>query len=58
MIDTQGYVPVFHLTAALGVIAVLFCILEWLRSERGRRRTNPAKIPQADAAQAAQGDTP
>lgn len=56
MIDTQGYVPVFYLTAALGGIAVIFCALEWVRSERGRR-ADPARMPQPDAAHAVQGDT-
>ncbi len=35
MIDSQGYVPVFHLTAALGMVAVVLCVLEWLR-QRGK----------------------
>ncbi len=31
MIDKQGYAPVFYLTAALGLVAVLLCALEWAR---------------------------
>jgi PAT family beta-lactamase induction signal transducer AmpG len=30
-IDTQGYANVFYITAALGGIAVVLCIVEWLR---------------------------
>ncbi|MFC7537968.1 AmpG family muropeptide MFS transporter [Sphingomonas sp. GCM10030256] len=57
MIDTQGYVPVFYLTAALGGIAVVFCALEWLRSERSRRSADPSRLPQSDAARVMEGDT-
>lgn len=37
-IERHGYAPVFRFTAALGVIAVVFCLLEWVRS----RRATPA----------------
>jgi len=59
MIDTQGYVPVFYLTAALGGLGVLFCILEWIRSARENRRASsaPELVPPSDAAHAAEGDT-
>ena len=59
MIDTQGYVPVFYLTAALGMIAVVFCILEWIRSSAERRRAEarPGLVPAGDAARAQEGDT-
>ena len=49
MIDTQGYVPVFNLCAALGAIGVLFCILEWIRSERERRRETAGVAGEGDA---------
>lgn len=58
MIETQGYVDVFNLCAALGAIAVVFCIIEWIRAERERSRTAaPGLVPPSDAARSAQGDT-
>jgi PAT family beta-lactamase induction signal transducer AmpG len=59
MIDTDGYVAVFYLTAALGGIAVVFCILEWIRVAHSSRRERaaPGLVPTSDAARAAEGDT-
>jgi PAT family beta-lactamase induction signal transducer AmpG len=59
MIETDGYVAVFNLCAALGAIAVVFCIIEWIRAEGERRRRTaaPELVPPSDAARAAQGDT-
>lgn len=60
MVETDGYVAVFYLTAALGGLAVIFCILEWIRSAwaKGREgRTAPELVPPGDAARAAVGDT-
>lgn len=37
-IDRIGYAPVFRFTALLGLIAVVFCLLEWIRSSAARRR--------------------
>jgi PAT family beta-lactamase induction signal transducer AmpG len=37
-IQVHGYVPVFKFTAALGLIAVVFCLIEWMRSAREARR--------------------
>ena len=34
MIETEGYYPVFLFTTALGFVAVLLCIFEWLRQNR------------------------
>ncbi|RVQ68925.1 MFS transporter [Croceicoccus ponticola] len=34
MIDEQGYYPVFILTTLLGFIAVVFCVIEWVRQAR------------------------
>jgi PAT family beta-lactamase induction signal transducer AmpG len=42
-IKTHGYEPVFKFTAALGLIAVLFCLLEWLRALREQRREATAE---------------
>jgi PAT family beta-lactamase induction signal transducer AmpG len=38
LIEQQGYVPMFIISAWLGVIAVVFCILEWVRNAIERRR--------------------
>lgn len=32
MIERNGYYPVFLFTAAIGLVAVIFCILEWIRT--------------------------
>jgi PAT family beta-lactamase induction signal transducer AmpG len=42
-IKIQGYAPVFTFTAALGIIAVIFCLLEWLREARQQRRQTSAE---------------
>ncbi|WP_332888426.1 AmpG family muropeptide MFS transporter [Allosphingosinicella deserti] len=59
MIETDGYVAVFHLTAALGGIAVVFCVLEWIRASWQNRRgtTAPELMPTSDAARVTEGDT-
>ena len=36
-IDAYGYAPVFYLTAALGMMAVVLCALEWARTARAAR---------------------
>ena len=36
-IDSGGYAPVFFLTAGLGMIAVVLCLLEWARTARAAR---------------------
>ena len=30
-IETDGYAPMFYLAAGIGVIAIVFCVAEWLR---------------------------
>jgi MFS transporter, PAT family, beta-lactamase induction signal transducer AmpG len=38
--DEQGYASLFYVTTALGGLAIVFCILEWIRqahAERGQR---------------------
>jgi len=60
MIETDGYVAVFYLTAALGGLGVLFCILEWIRSawsDRREREAAPELVPPSDAAKVTEGDT-
>ncbi|MBA3895996.1 MAG: MFS transporter [Sphingomonadaceae bacterium] len=49
--DTLGYATVFRYTAAVGLVAVLFVLLEWIRTARGgqsgssplRRSATPAR---------------
>jgi PAT family beta-lactamase induction signal transducer AmpG len=58
-IDRIGYAPVFRFTALIGLIAVAFCIAEWMRSswaERRRREERPDFVP-TDGIRAAEGDT-
>lgn len=38
LIEKQGYAPMFVIAAWLGVIAVVFCALEWVRNGFERRR--------------------
>jgi PAT family beta-lactamase induction signal transducer AmpG len=58
-IEQVGYAPVFLLTAAIGLLAVAFVVLEWARTAWAERRRPAADGPvlQADAARAAEGDT-
>ncbi|HXH53026.1 MAG TPA: MFS transporter [Sphingomicrobium sp.] len=57
-IEQIGYAPVFFLTAAIGIIAVVFVMLEWIRvAWAGRRRAGGGDVLAADAARAAEGDT-
>lgn len=37
MIESHGYYPVFLFTTALGFVAVLLCIFEWMRQGRAAR---------------------
>ncbi|HEU5481547.1 MAG TPA: MFS transporter [Sphingomicrobium sp.] len=54
-IDQVGYGPVFMLCAAIGLIAVVFVILEWFRVAWTNRH-GKSDVP-ADAARATQGDS-
>lgn len=56
-IDEIGYAPVFRFTALIGLIAVGFVALEWVRSAMAERRRGGGDIIDADAARAAEGDT-
>ena len=57
-IEQVGYAPVFVLCAGIGLVAVVFVILEWVRSAWAeRRRAADGPVLQADAARAAEGDT-
>ena len=57
-IDNIGYAPVFRFTAAIGLIAVAFVVLEWMRvawKERSAAAAGP--VPASDAVRAVEGDT-
>ena len=41
-IDSGGYAPVFYMTAAVGLIAVVLTSLEWARQARAARTLSPA----------------
>ena len=57
-IDNIGYAPVFLFTAAIGLIAVAFVVLEWVRvAWKDRRSVANGPVPASDAARAVQGDT-
>jgi PAT family beta-lactamase induction signal transducer AmpG len=57
-IDEIGYAPVFRFTALIGLIAVGFVVLEWIRTAWNDRRRSDGPVLAADAAKASQGDTP
>jgi len=38
LIDEQGYAPMFAIAAWLGLLAVVFCIAEWVRGAMERRK--------------------
>jgi PAT family beta-lactamase induction signal transducer AmpG len=56
-IEQVGYAPVFLLCAAIGLVAVGFVILEWMRTAWADRRKGGGDVLDADAARAAEGDT-
>ena len=41
-IDAGGYAPVFYMTAAIGLIAVVLTLIEWWRQSRDAKRITPA----------------
>jgi PAT family beta-lactamase induction signal transducer AmpG len=48
MIERNGYYQIFLFTAALGAIAVILCIFEWVRTNRNERREKTANPAIAD----------
>ena len=44
LIDAQGYAPMFAIAAWLGLLAVVFCLLEWVRSAFERRKLAAARV--------------
>ena len=47
MFDRLGYAPVFRWTAAAGLLAILFVLLEWWRSARASRMEEPGGTGEA-----------
>jgi len=43
LIDAQGYAPMFAIAAWLGLLAVVFCIAEWVRGAFERRKLTAAQ---------------
>ena len=56
-IDQIGYAPVFRFTALIGLVAVGFVALEWVRTAMADRNKGDGEILAADAAREAEGDT-
>jgi PAT family beta-lactamase induction signal transducer AmpG len=56
-IDDIGYAPVFRFTALIGLVAVGFVALEWVRTAMADRNKGDGDILAADAAKEAEGDT-
>ena len=56
-IEQVGYGPVFILTSAIGLIAVVFVVMEWVRQAWRDRRVTNGPVSATDAARAAEGDT-
>jgi PAT family beta-lactamase induction signal transducer AmpG len=56
-IDKIGYAPVFRFTALIGLVAVGFVLLEWVRTAMADRNKGNGDILAADAAREAEGDT-
>ncbi|MFN3558378.1 MAG: AmpG family muropeptide MFS transporter [Brevundimonas sp.] len=44
LIDAQGYAPMFAIAAWLGLLAVVFCLLEWVRGAFERRKLAAARV--------------
>lgn len=56
-IDQIGYAPVFRFTALIGLVAVGFVVLEWVRTAMAERDKGDGEVLAADSARAAEGDT-
>ncbi len=46
-IEQRGYYDVFLFTTAIGGIAIVLCVLEWIRETRARRKTEVVPEPAA-----------
>lgn len=43
VIDAKGFAPMFQFAALIGLVAVVFCVLEWIRLTAQRRKFAEAK---------------
>jgi PAT family beta-lactamase induction signal transducer AmpG len=44
LVDRQGFAPMFQFAALIGLVAVAFCVLEWIRLTFERRKLERATI--------------
>lgn len=51
-IDEMGYAPVFRFTALIGLVAVVFCVFEWIRHSRQQKREQEVSVIDATPAEA------
>jgi PAT family beta-lactamase induction signal transducer AmpG len=54
-IDEIGYAPVFRFTALIGLVGVVFCVFEWIRDARQRKREEYQPVIDATPAEATPG---
>ena len=54
-IDEMGYAPVFRFTALIGLVAVVFCVFEWIRHARQLKREQEVSVIDATPAEAVPG---
>lgn len=54
-IDEIGYAPVFRFTALIGLVGVVFCVFEWIRDARRRKREEFQSVIDATPAEATPG---
>lgn len=54
-IDEIGYAPVFRFTALIGLVGVVFCVFEWTRDARQRKREEYQPVIDATPAEATPG---
>jgi MFS transporter, PAT family, beta-lactamase induction signal transducer AmpG len=45
--DEQGYAMLFYITTAMGAVAVVFCVLEWIRQAYEERQAQKAELAEA-----------
>ena len=50
MIEERGYYFVFILTTLIGVVAVVLCVLEWIREARAGRASGVVAPERPEAA--------
>ncbi|MBU4239421.1 MAG: beta-lactamase induction signal transducer, partial [Alphaproteobacteria bacterium] len=48
LVDREGFAPMFQFAALIGLVAVAFCLLEWVRLTFERRKLERATVGAAD----------